>query len=433
MDGSARQEGDLTFLTRNSTADIYWGLVFSQCLSPFIWIYLAIFAWMNYGDALPLARMGEWRLGLLLAAKNVLISIGVVYLVSLINILVMRVTGRLRGVIGEHEYVFGADRFTEKSALNEQTAKYDAITNFAVTRRHYLLKITGGIGFIFPKRDLDETTTERLRERLRGVKPLRRTFVPYVAFLLFLSALAGVLVVAPMRKHTLMSWSIPFRAVWNAEELYVHGGRIITGESTRYGDLLRFTPPDAPAAEPRLGHEHFLWVMRNGRTERHVLPATQAIDFICLGAGKLYALQSDPRGGGSSVGAWSGSAFVDAPDIDPDKLLELCSPGSDGPSPVPGEERNAIHAGEWDRRVGHGKPLEIRLGDSRYELRIVQTEGAVSPVEGLFADVDMGSIALSGRWVDGGGGTETLYEATFGSRAVGRKEFESALAPARGR
>ena len=177
MDDDIDQSGDkdLRFTIRNRFQDIYIGNVYLQCMNHFIWFFLAIFLWNGYHFSLPLLIMKEYALFGFSLARNLLIMAVFFFTTPLVFIAAFAVMKRLKGVVGEHEYIFGPDSFTKNSAKNRLTLSYESVVRFYETRKHFLLIMPNMNGFIIPKRDLSAEVKVKMRELLKKTKPAKIT------------------------------------------------------------------------------------------------------------------------------------------------------------------------------------------------------------------------------------------------------------------
>lgn len=415
-------ETELRFTIRNHLKDVYVGQLILICLPPYLWINIAVLAFNLYRITLPLLLVKEYALALFSLAFGIVIVSGFALIIFLTIIVLTFFKTRLKGVVGEHEYTFRSDGFTEKTPYNENNIPYISVARFLETHKYFQLGMPSMNTYTIPKRDLSAAVQESLKKKFQGIKPVKRVFAPYVVLSLVIVSAVSLLFAMSMSKYTVITSPIPFHATWDANTLYISGGKMTTGQILRYKDMLGLGTFSMGGVEPQNLVEQRLWVIREGKVEPYIIQTDMKPIAFCLQEGKLYAVHIDVKSEKQIVSFFTPDAFVEDQSRTPEQVLEACGGAETREKNRP---LSTINVYEWDRKVGHGKTLEIPLGNARFELGMNSKAVKSNPEQSPLGESESGTISLVGRWVsEPAQKLETLYSVAVGMKSVNKEAFQ---------
>ena len=415
-------EAELKFTIRNYFKDVYIGHLILACLPPYLWINIAILAFNFYYVILPFLQVKEYALALFTLAFSIVLVSCIALMMFLMTIALTFFKTRLKGVVGEHEYTFRSDGFTEKTPYNEHNLHYESVARFLETRGYFLLGMPSMNTYMLPKRDLSTAVQENLRKRFQGIRPVKRIFAPYVVFSLVAAAAISLGFAMTMAKYTVITNSTPFHAVWDANALYISGGKTTVGQMMRYSDMVGIGMLARNYAEPQSVTEQLLWVVKDGKTDFYTVQTPMKPMTICLHEGKLYTVHFDMKTKKKVLSYFTPEALVEDQSKSADELMQACL---DADPKDNNAALNGINLYEWDEKVGIGKTLQIPLGGALFGLGMTHEEGAQHSERGLLGDTDLGTMSLTGNWVTGQTGKrEIQYTVSNGMKIVNKETYQ---------
>jgi TRAP-type C4-dicarboxylate transport system permease small subunit len=379
-------------------------------ITPFLWFFLGLFAFMSYRNALPLLLQKQYIYFLVALSVNFIWMSLIITFVIFALVAMGFLLKRMKGIAGEHVFVFNADSFTEKTAYNENTVTYSKNIRLYETRNHFLMALSLGNFYHLPKRFLDPATVAALKEFLKPRLNYKRATAHYVMiFLLFIAVIFAGFEYQSAR-YNVLSHAAPFQAMWNEHELYIYGGRSVVGREVGLFEFAGFNSDAVEDAKMLKNEEYFLWIARNGKIEKYPIANASGMQVVFF-KDRICGIGYSEESNQSVFYSWSGKEFIKESDGQCEEFTKKVD-GTVEESTENEATPARISNYEWDRRVGEGKKMELSLGDQKFYLLMNNKRGKDA--------LDQGSFTLSGGWGDS---LQELYSVKEGMLMTGKEEF----------
>lgn len=392
----------------NTAADIYWGNVYLNFISPFNLILLGLFGLLVYSLAIPSLRQDQIVLFLIVVACEAIVILAIIHAIPLLVLAYGYIFNKLQGVLGEHEFAFEADQFIERTVFNEAKSSKSAINRILETGKGFFVVLPGPQAHLIPKRDLSAVELANLRRHFNEIRPVRRFLGPFVGLMCLVASILFVGVATQFSSYETQRDVLAFQACWDEQSLYLFGGEQYYGTTYKYGDMLLDRYDNMESAT---SSEFFLWTVGDGKVQKHALGLDGYVGSLVLNAGKLYLSVYDESRPEGAVLLWSGERFLEHPEMSAEGLAELVSQEAE-PNCLSWFDQDS-----WRVVTGGADTFEVPLMGGAF---ILTHQATVQDEETWARD-----ISLSGVWAGSPGEEVILLQARTGPLELDGEEFEA--------
>ena len=394
--------------------DYYLSQVYGQFMSPYVFIFLAIFLWLNYLDFKYFRIDQDYVFLALSVALNVLWVLGIIYLFPFIILIFHIATNRLKGVLGDHELIFRQNDFIEKTEHNEQSITYGSVIKLLKIKSRYFLYLQGSHFFLFHKNYLPETVLSKINRISNDTFKPKKFLIPSVAFILFILSFVSIGVMYPLSKHTVHTNRIPFFVTWNDEALYIFGGETVSGYTEKYVTLPFIQDRKDNLSEPLSSTDLFLWVVENMEINRYELKNIANPGTVYLLDKKLYFISFDGHAG-RKLFVWQGKVFQELEDVE--NILTRIE--EDRMNRSKANLNNMVSEFNWHEIIGKDGTLKVSLHGKQFMLRIkkdINYERELIPSE---------QFVLTACWPDSSSTFDVIYSGQYGRLNMDKDKFDN--------
>lgn len=392
--------------------DCYLSQVYGQFMSPYVFIFMALFLWLIYFDLKYFHFEKEVIFLAVSVARTILWILSFIYLFPLLVLIFQIVTNKLKGILGGHEFIFRQNEFVEKTDYNEQILAYENVVKLLKVQSRYFICLQGGHSFLFHKNYLSENILRKINIISKDTFKPKRFLMPSVAFILFLFSFSFIVSVYPLSKYTIIKTRIPIQVSWDDESLYIFSGEIATGHSQKYVTFPFFQNEETYISKPLFKTHLRMWVAEHMEINKYELNKLSHPGTIYLLDKKLYFMSFDDEVK-RKVFLWRDNTFQEVKDADfvlnriQKDMMDLSS-----------KDSNIVNEFTWHEKAGKDNMLEVLIGGSPLMIKIKKKKNYDQKSKTLE------TFAIYARWPKQSSTFDTIFTDQYGQLSVDKEAFE---------
>jgi len=332
----------------------------------------------------------------------------------------LNISGKLKGIIGEHYLTFFDDEFVEKTQYNESSVKYRSI-QLLRTIGYFIIKTNTSGQYVVPVRMLSDESKEAFIKYLSGGK-IRNLTAPFAA--LAVALFSFIFYQTGMRnvRYSVFVTSTPFSVIESNGKLFVSTGRHIFRSSNSYGEWLGLKQNNDDKIPSRnmddVKFENKLFVVSGNDVSEAQIPSNASIGRIITHEGGVYfflmpsaEVENEPK-----IAKWVDGEIIEYNEINYRDFIRKIHKRNveDEESEVEETKSGALHEYEFDQRSAGKEFVEMKSGENVYKV--------------FFKRIDDWEKSMKGRYLlsaEPSDGTKHVFaDFVTGQFAVTKREYD---------